>query len=200
MATVGLNLVQFALLDSSGNIIANAETGLSATGVYKVSDGVISAKTANITGIEVAPTQIYGNDEVVDLSTPNGSPIVALDFNDLPYDILNKLLGNVSDGKGGYVTGAKPRVAMLIGSHALNKTNMVYFGFANGQLVNPDASNGTDTNAETRADDTLTYTSLQNPNWGGKNIKTWYDADPTFAATSMYADVFGGYVFPSSGQ
>ncbi|WP_080486767.1 phage tail protein [Oenococcus oeni] len=31
-------------------------------------------------------------------------------------------------------------------------------------------------------------------------MKTYYDADPLFDATSMYADVFGGYVFPSSGQ
>ncbi|WP_219335301.1 phage tail protein, partial [Oenococcus oeni] len=59
MATVGLKLVQFGLIDDTGKIVAGT-SGLSTSGLYQVDDGVISAKTANITGIEVAPTQIYG--------------------------------------------------------------------------------------------------------------------------------------------
>ncbi|PDH93882.1 phage tail protein [Oenococcus oeni] len=199
MATVGLKLVQFGLIDDTGKIVAGT-SGLSTSGLYQVDDGVISAKTANITGIEVAPTQIYGNNKVVDLSIAKGTPSVALDFNDLPYDILNKLLGRVSDGKGGYTFSSKPRVAMLIGTQTLDRKNNVYFGFTNGELVKPDSSNGTDTNAETRADDTLTYTAIGADAWNGEAIKTYYDADPLFDATSMYADVFGGYVFPSTGQ
>ncbi|OIL58302.1 phage tail protein [Oenococcus oeni] len=200
MATVGLKLVQFGLIDSTGKIIANATTGLSTTGLYQVDDGVISAKTANITGIEVAPTQIYGNNKVVDLSTAKGSPSVALDFNDLPYDVLSKMLGRISDGKGGYTIGDKPRLAMLIGTQSLDRKNNIYFGFANGQLINPDSSNGTDTNAETRADDTLTYTAIGADAWDGEAIKTWYDADSTFDQAAMMADVFGGYILPSTGQ
>lgn len=194
--SVGLKLIQFSINDDSRKIIADAVKGLSADGLYTADAGVISAKTANITGVEAAPTKIYGNDKAVDLQSTKGDVSVALDFNKLPQDILNKLLGRVSDGKGGYTKGDKPNVAMLITSTDIDSDNLIYYGFGKGQLVRPSLNNGTNTNAETRADDSLTYSALDVDEWGD-SIKTWYSGDANFDKAAMLADVFGGYVAPT---
>lgn len=195
--SVGLKLIQFSINDDSRKIIADAVKGLSADGLYTADAGVISAKTANITGVEAAPTKIYGNDKAVDLQSTKGDVSVALDFNKLPQDILNKLLGRVSDGKGGYTKGDKPNVAMLITTTDIDSDNLIYYGFGKGQLVRPSLNNGTNTNAETRADDSLTYSALDVDEWGD-SIKTWYSGNANFDKAAMLADVFGGYVAPSS--
>ncbi|EJO02422.1 phage tail protein [Oenococcus oeni] len=200
MATVGLKLVQMALLGADGKILADATKGLSANGVYAVDSGVFSAKTANITGLEAASTKVYGNNRVVDLQHTKGDSSVALDFNALPHDILMKILGQVSDGKGGYTQGDKPKVAMLITTDALAEDGQVYFGFRQGEIINPDFNNGTDTTTDTRNDDNLTYSPLDNPDWNNNPGKLWYSNETGFTQDIMLADVFQGYVSPSSGQ
>lgn len=191
--SVGLKVIQFALVDGSRKIIADAVKGLSADGLYTADSGVISAKTANITGIEAAPTRIYGNNKAVDLQQSKGDVSVALDFNKLPQDILNKLLGRVPDGKGGYTRGDKPNVAMLITTTDIDSNNFIYYGFGKGQIVRPSLNNGTNTNTEVRADDALTFSALDVPEWGD-SIKTWYSGDANFDNDAMLKDVFGGYV------
>ncbi|MHA5180674.1 phage tail protein [Oenococcus oeni] len=200
MATVGLKLVQMALLGADGKILADTTKGLSANGVYAVDSGVFSAKTANITGLEAASTKVYGNNRVVDLQHTKGDSSVALDFNALPHDILMKILGQVSDGKGGYTQGDKPKVAMLITTDALAEDGQVYFGFRQGEIINPDFNNGTDTTTDTRNDDNLTYSPLDNPDWNNNPGKLWYSNETGFTQDIMLADVFDGYVSPSSGQ
>lgn len=195
--SVGLKVIQFALVDDSHKIIADAVKGLSANGLYTADYGVISAKTANITGVEAAPTKIWGNNKAVDLQHSKGDVSVALDFNKLPQDILNKLLGRISDGKGGYTKGDKPTVAMLITTNDIDSDNEIYYGFGRGQLVRPSLNNGTNTNSEVRADDALTYSALDVDEWGD-TIKTWYSGDANFDKAAMLADVFGGYVAPTS--
>ncbi|KGH66790.1 phage tail protein [Oenococcus oeni IOEB_C23] len=193
MATVGLKLVQMALLGADGKILADATKGLSANGVYAVDSGVFSAKTANITGLEAASTKVYGNNRVVDLQHTKGDASVALDFNALPHDILMKILGQVSDGKGGYTQGDKPKVAMLITTDALAEDGQVYFGFRQGEIINPDFNNGTDTTTDTRNDDNLTYSPLDNPDWNNNPGKLWYSNETGFTQDIMLADVFQGY-------
>lgn len=194
--SVGLKLIQFSINDDSRKIIADAVKGLSADGLYTADAGVISAKTANITGVEAAPTKIYGNDKAVDLQHSKGDVSVALDFNKLPQDILNKLLGRVSDGKGGYTKGDKPNVAMLITTTDIDSDNLIYYDFGKGQIVRPSLNNGTNTNTEVRADDALTFSALDVDEWGD-SIKTWYSGDANFDKAAMLKDVFGGYVAPT---
>ncbi len=193
MATVGLKLVQLALVGPDGKILTDATKGLSANGVYAVDSGVFSAKTANITGLEAASTKVYGNNRVVDLQHTKGDASVALDFNALPHDILMKILGQVSDGKGGYTQGDKPKVAMLITTDALAEDGQVYFGFRQGEIINPDFNNGTDTTTDTRNDDNLTYSPLDNPDWNNNPGKLWYSNETGFTQDIMLADVFQGY-------
>lgn len=191
MAIAGLKLITLALRDKETGALLKGETGLSANGLFPVTTKMLGAKSANITNISANGTAVYGNNSKVDQTQTKGEPSVALDFNDLPFDIKQKLLGRSSDGKGGYLQGDRPRVAMTIETQNIKRTNSVFFGFANGEVQETAANVQTDTNNEVRVDDALTFTSFGVEEWNNEAMKVYSDIDEKFDKSSMEADVFG---------
>ncbi len=114
-----------------------------------------------------------------------------MDFNDLPFDIKQKLLGRISDGKGGFLQGDRPRVAMTIETQNIKRTKSIWFGFANGEVQETAANVQTDTNNEVRVDDQLTFTSFGVEAWNNEAMKVYSDIDAKFDKAAMQADVFG---------
>lgn len=191
MAIAGLKLITLALRDKETGELLKGETGLSADGLFPVTTKMLGAKSANITNISANGTAVYGNNTKVDQTQTKGEPSVALDFNDLPFDIKQKLLGRIADGKGGYLQGDRPRVAMTIETQNIKRTNSVYFGFANGEVQETAANVQTDTNNEVRVDDALTFTSFGVEAWNNEAMKVYSDIDAKFDKSAMEADVFG---------
>ena len=120
-----------------------------------------------------------------------------MDFNDLPFDIKQKLLGRISDGKGGFQQGDRPRVAMTIETQNIKRTKSIWFGFANGEVQETAANLQTDTNNEVRVDDALTFTSFGVEEWNNEAMKVYSDIDAKFDKAAMQADVFGTTVAPA---
>lgn len=195
MAIAGLKLITLALRDKETGDLLTGDAGLSENGLFPVTTKMLGAKSANIWNISANGTAVYGNNSKVDQTQTKGEPSVALDFNDLPFDIKQKLLGRASDGKGGYLQGDRPRVAMTIETQNLKRTNSVYFVFANGEVQETAANVQTDTNNEVRVDDSLTFTSFGVEEWNNEAMKVYSDLDAKFDKTAMEADVFGA---PSS--
>ena len=198
MATKGLKMVTLALLDDTGAIVKGAD-GLSTDGTFPITDEMLGTKTANITNVSSAPTMIYGNDGQVDADIAKGTPSVAFDFNGLPFDIKQKLLGRVNDTKGGYTQGTVPKVAALIQTTTIGSASPQYIGFAAGKMNETALNLQTNTNAVVRVDDALTFTAFSVSRWGGEAIKFYDGGDAKFTEAAMLADVFNGYNAPSSG-
>lgn len=196
MATKGIELVTVALLDDAGKILTGT-SGLSTNGIYPITNEVFGTKTANITNLSSAPTPIYGNNGQVDADIAKGTPSVALDFNGLPIEIKNKLLGRVNDTKGGYVQGKVPKVAVLIQTTTTGTESPQYIGFASGKMNEAAMNLQTNTNAVVRADDALTYTPLSVSRWNGQAVKFFDGGDAKFTEDAMMSDVFDGY--PATG-
>lgn len=190
MAIAGLKLITLALRDKNGALLTG-DAGLSESGIFEVTTAMLGAKLANITNISANGTAIYGNNTKVDQTKTKGEPSVALDFNDLPFDVKQKLLGRVSDGKGGYLQETRPRVAMTIETQTIDRKNSIYFGFANGEVQETAANVQTDTNNEVRVDDALTFTSFGVEEWKNEAMKVYFSGDAKFDKTAMQADVFG---------
>lgn len=190
MAIAGLKLITLALRDKDGALLTG-DAGLSESGIFEVTTAMLGAKLANITNISANGTAIYGNNTKVDQTQTKGEPSVALDFNDLPFDVKQKLLGRVSDGKGGYLQETRPRVAMTIETQTIDRKNSIYFGFANGEVQETAANVQTDTNNEVRVDDALTFTSFGVEEWKNEAMKVYFSGDAKFDKTAMQADVFG---------
>lgn len=195
MAIVGLKMVTLALVDPKTQNLIKGEQGLSADGVLKVDSSMLGTKTANISNLEGQATKISGNNAVQDVLIAPGSPTVALDFNNLDFEIKQKLLGFVSDKKGGYVMqGDKPHVALLIETETLDRKNSIYFGFANGIMQENAQNIATDTDtAQTRNDDNMTYNALSAKAFDGEPLKKYYSGATSFDKDNMLKEVFGGY-------
>jgi hypothetical protein len=195
MATVGLKLVTLALKDENGKIITGVDKGLSESGLLPVTTQMWGTKTANITNIQAAGTIQYGNNVGVFVSTPKGAPQVALDFNKLPFEVTQKLVGRTKDASTGawIESGKHPSVAMLIESESIDRMNKVYYGFGNGSMTQASINNGTDTNAETMATDALTYQALSTPEFNGEMLAMYSDVSTEFKEDKMMEQVFAGY-------
>ena len=195
MAIVGLKMVTLALVDPKTQDLLKGEQGLSTDGILKVDSSMLGTKTANISNMEGQASKIPGNNAVQDVLIAPGSPTVALDFNNLDFEVKQKLLGFKSDSKGGYVMkGDKPHVAMLIETETLDRANSVYFGFANGIMQENAQNVGTDTDtAQTRNDDNMTYNALSAKAFNGEPLKKYFSGASGFEKADMLAEVFGGY-------
>ena len=195
MAIVGLKMVTLALVDAKTQQIIKDDQGLSKTGIVEVGAEMLGTKTANISNMEGQATKISGNNAVQDVLIAPGSPTVALDFNNLDFEVKQKLLGFVSDSKGGYVMkGDKPHVALLIETETLDRKNSIYFGFANGIMQENAQNIATDTDtAQTRNDDNMTYNALSAKAFKGEPLKKYYSGASSFDKTTMLTEVFGGY-------
>ena len=196
MAIVGLKMVTLALVDpKTQQLIKGAGNGLSESGIVEVGSEMLGTKTANISSLEGSATKVSGNNAVQDVLIGPGSPTVALDFNNLDFEVKQKILGFVSDGKGGYVLkGDKPHVALLIETETLDRKNSIYFGFANGIMQETAQNVATDTDtAQTRQDDTMTYNALSAKVFDGEPIKKYFSGAAGFDKANMLKEVFGGY-------
>ena len=195
MAIVGLKMVRLALVEAKTQNLIKGAQGLSETGVIEVDSSMLGTKTANISNMEGQASKIPGNNAVQDVLIAPGSPTVALDFNNLDFEIKQKVLGFVSDSKGGYVMqGDKPHVAMLIETETLDRANSVYFGFANGIMQENAQNIATDTDtAQTRNDDNMTYNALSAKAFGGEPLKKYYSGATSFDKSAMLKEVFSGY-------
>ena len=195
MAIVGLKMVTLALVNAKTQQIITGDQGLSTNGILEIDSSMLGTKTANISNMEGQATKIPGNNAVQDVLIAPGSPTVALDFNNLDFEVKQKLLGFKSDSKGGYVMkGDKPHVAMLIETETLDRANSVYFGFANGIMQENAQNIGTDTDtAQTRNDDNMTYNALSAKAFNGEPLKKYYSGASSFEKNAMLQEVFGGY-------
>lgn len=195
MAIVGLKMVTLALVDAKTQQLLKGEQGLSTDGILKVDSSMLGTKTANISNMEGSATKISGNNAVQDVLIAPGSPTVALDFNNLDFEVKQKVLGFVSDTKGGYtLNGDKPHVAMLIETETLDRKHSIYFGFANGIMQENAQNVATDTDtAQTRNDDNMTYNALSAKAFNGEPLKKYYSGADGFQEANMLKEVFGGY-------
>lgn len=201
MAIVGLKMATLALVDPKTQQLIKGTNGLSESGIIEVGSDMLGTKTANISNMEGSATKISGNNAVQDVLIAPGSPTVALDFNNLDFEIKQKLLGYRSDSKGGYtLSGDKPHVAMLIESETLDRAHSVYFGFANGIMQENAQNVATDTDtAQTRNDDNMTYNALSAKAFNGEPLKKYYSGADGFQEANMLAEVFGGYTATPAG-
>jgi hypothetical protein len=194
MAIVGLKMATIALYGTDGKILTGTD-GLSTTGLFDLDDAVLGSTQANITNVEGSVVKVSGNNKLQDAYTQPAAPQIALTVNNLPLPIRNKILGNTSDGKGGYVfSGTKPRVGLLITSESLDRSTRIYFGFANTKatMASQNIQSDTDTTIN-REPDALTFEALGVDEWNGQPIKNWVSSDTGFAIDTMKAEVFNGY-------
>lgn len=191
MATVGVKGIRMAIIDPKTGLIVKGEKGLSESGIFDArGKTALGVTQANITGLAPTVTKIWGNDILQDQSIGKAQPSVAANFNDLPHDVLEKILGHESDGKGGYLdntNGVLPHVAMDIITSDL-AGNAIHFAFYDGNVTTGDKTNATSNENESRDIDNLTYNPIAGLN--GHVYKTFYAIDEGFTDDALVKEFF----------
>lgn len=193
MAILGLKMVHLAIVDKYGRVLKKDEGGFDTKdGVYAVTMADQGTATANLSNIDSGnPNLIYGNNGVVDATYGQPQPQIAYTFNNLPFEVQNKMQGNVDDGNGGvHYSGKKPYVATLLNTQSLDRKD-VLFGFAKGIMVENNTNVGTDTNNPTRTNDSWTYTAIGVDRWNQQAMKRGFEGQDGYDYEEFYNDTFG---------
>ena len=194
MANIGLKRIYFWLVGPDGQVIKDADKGLSTDGVYVVDtnpgNGNLGTRTANITGLSGTPAKIPGNDTIVDVSNPPSAPSVAIDANAINFAVKQKLLGRVETKvKGAYTDGTTlPDAGLIIESTSPTSGKSIFYGFGRGKVTESSQNIQTNT-AETREDDNLTFTALGFSGFPGEAALAVADSSVSDFAKSAYFDM-----------
>lgn len=194
MAIVGLTMVRIAQVDPLTQAIVPKEKSVLGADILEIDETFFGTKTANITGIEGTLSKVYGNNVQMDAMVGGSAPAIALDINNLGFEISQGLVGRLSDGKGGFVSdGSKPHFAVSVESQTLDRKESVFFNFGNGLFTAPTQNVGTDTENQTRQDDNLTFTALSTKAFNKEPFKPYFTGDKGFDMANMYKETFGGF-------
>ncbi len=202
MANIGLKMLYVAVKNEDGTTVVDAIKGVSETGVYAIDTNKshmnLGAKTANISNLSGTLTKIPGNNEVVDVTNPPASPTVAITANLINPEVKQKLLGRAQLSSSGlYVDQDKPTYAgLIIETQSPITYESVYYCFGMGVFTESTQNVQTNTDtAETREDDTLTFTSLGYDKFDGKNYAVTRAGAINFNKQKVFDTVFPGQKF-----
>lgn len=196
----GIDFIILGMTDAQGKLIADEDKGLSTTGLALIDGDGDGATTANITALEEAGQQQYGNNKVKRINHGVPTPQVALTMLDMPYDIARKCVGYQQINGGAVLGNNKPHIALLIASHDFDG-NWFFDCFANGEMIIPTRNHGTSNKNETDSNATFTYQSLNpipnnvfvNQDGSQQAYKMYNTGTPDFKYENMLNEVFGGY-------
>ncbi|MCT3236413.1 phage tail protein [Lactiplantibacillus plantarum] len=194
----------FALLDDDGNLIKDANKGLSTDGIYVADHNGEGFTQINVSAIEAAGTPGYGNGKIKRTAYGKSTPTLALTALDLDWKINQMIKGFTQNANtGAWVRQLpKPHVAMIAESQSLDGDISIYECFNNIEFVEEASNNSTDTNSEAdystalngqvlnplKPDIFLSANGVQQPYMVGKST------DEGFDLAKLYAETFGGYV------
>lgn len=198
MATMGIKNIKMALVDKNGVVITGANGILKnaedTTGIFTAdqdtSKGVASVALSGLVG---TVTPVWGSDMITYQSSGKGTPSSVLTINDLPNIVKQAILGNKSDGKGGFKISGKSDsnnlVAFLAESReAFDDDAPVYVGMYMGIASEASITMGTNNTNDTRNTDVLTIAAQER---GIDSFGAHYFSDtPSFDENAMLTNIF----------
>lgn len=200
MATIGLKTIYTGIKLPSGSV-ALGDQGVDATGIFEIDTnkehGNLGSKSFNITNLTGTTTKIVGNNEIVDTSVGSSSPTVAIDSNMINPEKLNKLLGRVQLGDGGWAPGKTTVEVGLIGvAEDPIYHSRIFYCFGRGTLAKTTQNIQTNTDtAQTREDDNLTYTAMSYDKFNSEPYAVYWENNKDFSLKKMFDRVFPGQTF-----
>lgn len=193
MATVGLERVYVAIMDpETHKAKTKANGGLTDSGILEITSEMWGTKTANLTNLEGSIERIDGNNMVVHSATNPSAPQISFNFNDLPFEYSQAILGYVENAEGAYeLQEVKPDIAVLVQSAEPKKNKAVFFAGNSGVMQETSKNMGTNTNtAKTRADDNFVWAANGNDIFK-KGIKKFFEGSKNFDRDKVFNHTFG---------
>lgn len=200
MATIGLKTIYTGIKLPNGSVALD-DQGVDPTGIFEIDtkkeNGNLGSKSFNITNLTGTTIKVVGNNEIVDASVGSSSPTVAIDSNMINPEKLNKLLGRVQLGDGGWAPGKTIVEVGLIGvAEDPIYHSRIFYCFGRGTLAKTTQNIQTNTDtAKTREDDNLTYTAMSYDKFNSEPYAVYWEKNKDFSLKKMFDRVFPGQTF-----
>lgn len=111
MSVVGIDRVYLGVQDENGNILTDENTGFT-TGMIEVTDEMLGTSSVNFQTSKNGE-ELDGNNKQLDFIKAMPTASMDIDFNNLPFDVKNKVLGREKSGVG-YVDSMTNQYAIVI--------------------------------------------------------------------------------------
>lgn len=111
MSVVGIDRVYLGVQDENGNILTDENTGFT-TGMIEVTDEMLGTSSVNFQTSKNGE-ELDGNNKQLSFIKSMPTASMDIDFNNLPFDVKNKVLGREKSGVG-YVDSMANTYAIVI--------------------------------------------------------------------------------------
>lgn len=200
-AAHGIDLTMVGLIDqNSGQVIADADKGLTKDGPYAVDSGIQGATQVEYQTLEAAGNDQFANNKRKRTTRPTQNPTAQVTYLDIDWDVANKMVGYEDDGNGGATLDQdnKPHLALLTREPLLDG-NYLYEAFANATATYQTSNHQTDTTDEQDANIQLNLKAYEPiadvfKLKSGKKMpyKKWNSGKKGFDEAKMIQEVFPG--------
>lgn len=192
MSVVGIKRVYLGLLDENGDPVLDAETGLGTTGLIEITNEMLGTNSVNLQ-VTKQGEEVDGNNVEVDYV--KGMPSAQMDivFNDLPWEIKNKVLGKVKQGSGWVDSMVNSYVCVITESESLDFRDKIYYCLPKAVATSKGQNMQTSTSKKVnRTTDELSFEGLTSPVANDMPLIQGSTQDSGFTVEAFFSQVFPG--------
>lgn len=196
----GIKKAWVGLKTADGRSLATGDSGLSQSGIYELDHNVLGVASAELKGLDGSKLEkISGNNTVQYSYADPLNPQATISVNNMPMEVLAKLVGMEKRGAGWQMADTKPTGFFIVQAPSMTTNDSVYFAFPSGNFLMGDKKLDTDTDTKkTPVTDQLTFAAIDDPNINdlyriySTADSDWKDED------TMFKELFPNYTASTS--
>lgn len=196
----GIKKAWVGLKTADGRSLATGDSGLSQSGIYELDHNVLGVASAELKGLDGSKLEkISGNNTVQYSYADPLNPQATISVNNMPMEVLAKLVGMEKKGAGWQMADTKPTGFFIVQAPSMTTNDSVYFAFPSGNFLMGDKKLDTDTDTKkTPVTDQLTFAAIDDPNINDL-YRIYSTADSDWKGEdTMFKELFPNYTASAS--
>lgn len=196
----GIKKAWVGLKTADGRSLATGDSGLSQSGIYELDHNVLGVASAELKGLDGSKLEkISGNNTVQYSYADPLNPQATISVNNMPMEVLAKLVGMEKRGTGWQMADTKPTGFFIVQAPSMTTNDSVYFAFPSGNFLMGDKKLDTDTDTKkTPVTDQLTFAAIDDPNINDL-YRIYSTADSDWKGEdTMFKELFPNYTASTS--
>lgn len=196
----GIKKAWVGLKTADGRSLATGDSGLSQSGIYELDHNVLGVASAELKGLDGSKLEkISGNNTVQYSYADPLNPQATISVNNMPMEVLAKLVGMEKRGAGWQMADTKPTGFFIVQAPSMTTNDSVYFAFPSGNFLMGDKKLDTDTDTKkTPVTDQLTFAAIDDPNINDL-YRIYSTADSDWKGEdTMFKELFPNYTASAS--
>lgn len=191
MSVVGIDRVYLGVQDADGNILTDEDKGFT-TGMIEVTDEMLGTSSVNFQ-VSKSGEELDGNNKQLEYIKAMPTASMDIDFNNLPFDVKNKVLGREKSGVG-YVDSMTNTYAIVITRSPL--PDMKHYSYTcMGKCVGTSKGANMQTNSSKKTNrvlDSISFEGLASPRTSDMPYIVACDEDEGFTMKGLFDQLCPG--------